>query len=390
MQNKWFRRLAPLVVIAIVIAAYVWRAAPSGPFTEQRYILDSSVSITIHGMDEKKAASAADAAFAEMRRIGDLTNHRDKKSPLAKINRGKTAWFAGQGPAWKTDANRLIDGIPENLRPGLNPTVAPYELHDIVARSLKYARETGGAFDPTIEPLVTLWGVGSANNLPTDKAIQEALSRVGHEQVLIQTQRKCVHCPDVITLTPNHNVKLQQKVSLDLGGASKGFAVDRGIAVLKKKGVKSALVTAVSSTSVLGNKPDDKAWRVGVENPRPGKGPGIVAKFRLRDGENVSTTGDYQRYFIKNGKRYHHVIDPKTGRPARGLMSVTVVTDRPALDADILSTALFVMGYEKGSKYLEKMPGTGALFITSDGKIHPTKGMHRYIEKAEKSVIERR
>lgn len=318
------RKYVPLLIVIAAVAAYVWSSrSGESPFIEQRFTLDSSVTIRIYGMPEAKAKSTAAAAFSTMEKIGE------------------SAYPASGEMSPDTKA-----------------------LKPMVDKAFAYSKLSGGAFNPAIGAIVSLWGVGEIDHLPTDAEIEEALGKTGAGG---------------------------EGGQLDFGGVAKGYAIDEATKTLRRRGARSALISAVSSTSALGSKPRGKEWRVGVENPRKGRGPSIIAELKLPPGANVSTSGDYQKFFIRNGKRYHHIFDPKTGRPAAGLMSVTVVTDLPAADADILSTALFVMGQREGAGFLsehpEKFSKTGALIVTSSGKIIATPGLDRYLIKHEKSIV---
>lgn len=152
----------------------------------------------------------------------------------------------------------------------------------------------------------------------------------------------------------------------DFGGAAKGLALDESIdALARSPAIEAALVTAGSTTITTGEKPDGSPWRIGVEHPRdPAQ---TIAAITARGAISVSTSGDYQRYFIHNGTRYHHILDPRTGLPVQGLRSLTVVGEIPGLDSDILSTALFVMGQEAAAAYARKH-GLGLVLVTGQGE----------------------
>ena len=156
------------------------------------------------------------------------------------------------------------------------------------------------------------------------------------------------------------------KPRYDFGGAAKGLALDEAAAVLaRSRAIEAALVTAGSTTLTTGEKPDGSPWRIGVEHPRdPAQ---TIAAITARGAISVSTSGDYQRYFVRNDIRYHHILDPETGLPAQGLRSLTVVGEIPGLDSDILSTALFVMGREAATAYAREH-GLGLVLVTDQGE----------------------
>ncbi|MEA1996675.1 MAG: FAD:protein FMN transferase, partial [Gemmatimonadota bacterium] len=151
--------------------------------------------------------------------------------------------------------------------------------------------------------------------------------------------------------------------SLDMGGVAKGYAVDRAIAVLKARGVKNALVNLGGEIGVLGAGSNGRSWRIGVQHPR--NTSMHIGVIELTDGNFVATSGDYERYFFENGRRYHHILDPDTGYPAaRGAVSVTVITTS-CLEADALATAAFVMGAESGSDFLESSGAMGLILCST-------------------------
>jgi thiamine biosynthesis lipoprotein ApbE len=182
-----------------------------------------------------------------------------------------------------------------------------------------------------------------------------------------------------LTAVPGFSTHTDWRPGLDFGGAAKGLALDRALARLRRgSGIEGAMISAGSSTAVWGRKSDGEPWRVGIEDPRA---TGTVVAVVNVDGTgtvNVSTSGDYQQFFERGGVRYHHILDPATGRPARGLRSLTVFGDLSGLDADILSTALFVMGRDRALSharehglglYLVDDAGTASQLSPRDGSI---------------------
>jgi thiamine biosynthesis lipoprotein len=158
---------------------------------------------------------------------------------------------------------------------------------------------------------------------------------------------------------------------LHLGAIAKGYAVDRAINILQEKNIHHAFINAGGDLKTLGNRPDKTAWKIGLQHPR--KPESVLASFSL-SGKAVATSGDYQKYFDHEGIRYHHIMNPKTGYPVTGIMSATVVTDT-VMDADALSTAVFVMGVEKGLAFIDSLENTEGLIIDQDGAPHFSQGM---------------
>lgn len=237
--------------------------------------------------------------------------------------------------------------------------------NDIVAladRAFALSRETGGAFDPAIYPLVKLWGfTGDNPSLPEKTEIIKALLLAGREKILIK----------------NGSLnKLQKGAGVDLGGIAAGYAADEALKVLKDSGIKSALIDTGGELYALGKNNGNK-WRIGIKNPR---GDGIVGIIEA-ENEAISTSGDYEKYFLDNGKRYHHILDPVSGYPAAGLQSVTIICPNTT-EADVWSTAFFVMGKEKGFQTLDKKPGFKVFVITDEGKFFMSEGLKKQFTPA--------
>ena len=214
--------------------------------------------------------------------------------------------------------------------------------------------------DPTMGKIIRLWDIdGEDPHIPEEKELNTLLKKVGYNK---------------ITLDGN-KVTLPAGMTLDFGAAGKGIGCDAAEQVLEKEKEVSGMILNLGGSSVMsyGSKPDGSAWQVAVTDPRDTEGDylGVVA---LKGTEFLSTSGDYEKYFIEDGVRYHHILDPSIGYPARsGLTSVTVVCDN-GLDADGLSTACFVLGREKGEKLLEKYHADG-LFVDDSGHVWLTEGM---------------
>jgi thiamine biosynthesis lipoprotein len=165
---------------------------------------------------------------------------------------------------------------------------------------------------------------------------------------------------------------------MDLGAIAKGYAADRAVEALKKQGIRAGLVAVAGDIKAFGLKPDGKPWRVGIRNPRQkGKDDEILATVEIRDLA-ISTSGDYERFFIVDGERFHHILDPGTGYPARGCQSVSVMA-KDAVSTDSFSTAVFVLGPRKGMELLERL-GMEGMIVDREGKMHFTRGMKERLE----------
>lgn len=310
-------------------------------YTDQELVMDTLVQIKVYAPTEELAKEATRAAFREFKRLELLTNRY--QSPTQQ----------------KPSQVREI-----NAQAGKKAVPVSEDVFTLIRLSKKYHRETDGAFEVTIGPVVDLWGFGrEIKKVPGPKELQAALSLVGSEKILLDEEKQTVF------LT-------QAGMSLDLGAIAKGYATDKAAQILKEYGIEKALINAGGNILVLGEKGENTPWKIGIQDPRDEKQ--IIATLNLKDQAAV-TSGDYQRYFLIGGQRYHHLLDPKTGRPARHLISVTVIAPNSTV-ADILSTSFFVMGLEKSLAYLEKHPELGAVFVTPEKEVILSPGLESVVE----------
>ena len=229
---------------------------------------------------------------------------------------------------------------------------------DLFGYSLDAMNDTGCAFNPFLGSIINLWDIGGGNTtVPDDNDIKEAL---------VFTD------PDIVEYTDGRIIL--NGALIDLGGIAKGYALDRMAENCALCGVESGLIDFGGSIAAIGEKPGGGKWSVGIKDPNDDGD--IIAKVNISNAF-VSTSGIYERYFVSGGKTYHHIFDPATGYPAdNGLTGVSVVSESGIL-TDCMSTALFVMGPDKGPEYAERK-GIAAVFITSDGKVNATSAMKGY------------
>jgi thiamine biosynthesis lipoprotein len=235
------------------------------------------------------------------------------------------------------------------------------DVFKVIQTSLEYSRLMGGAFDVSVGPLVKLWGIGlgGTGRVPPQQEIERARALVDYRRIELDAAASTVRLRD-------------PGMSLDLGGIAKGYAADEVAAILRSGGVKSAIVDLGGNILVVGSRPDGGKWRIGIQDPDKPRGEylGIV---EVSDS-TVVTSGVYERYFIKDGVRYHHILDPKTGAPARtGLLSTTIVT-RQSMAADALAK-VFVLGVERGMALVRSLPGVEAIFVTEDHTVIVSPGL---------------
>ncbi len=234
-----------------------------------------------------------------------------------------------------------------NRRAGQWVKVSPVTL-EVIELGLEMGELTGGVFDITIGAVLDLWGFGGDNYyVPTEEELVDRLSTVDYRRVEVDKAQGKVRIP-VGTI-------------LDLGGIAKGYILDTATARLREAKVQRSIVSAGGDISVIGRRPDGKPWRVGVQNP---DNPAQIRWILPLDDQSVVTSGDYQRFFMFEDERYHHIIDPRTGFPTRELRSVTIV-GKDSATSDALSTAVFVLGWKEGRALVERLPDVEAIIVSS-------------------------
>src|SRR5712692_8810037 len=277
-------------------------------------------AIDAYGPDAAALPRILDEAFDEVDRIDRLMSHYKPESALSRLNR---------------EAARA-------------PVAVDPELLGLIAESLRYSRESDGAFDITVGPLMKAWGFfRGGGRVPGNDELAELRRRVGYTHVILDEAQGTVRFD-------------RPGVELDLGGIAKGYAVDRVVALLREHHVVAALVSAGGSTVFgLGAPPGQAAWEVGVQDPVD---PGAVAlNVHLKD-RALSISGSYEKSFEKDGVRYSHIMDPRAARPVQGVWSVAVLAPSGTA-GDALDDAFFVQGVERSRGYLKRLPGTEAFFF---------------------------
>ena len=235
------------------------------------------------------------------------------------------------------------------------------DVLNYLAREMEIYKSSKGAFSPCIRPISDLWGIEDGNQtVPDDKTIRKTLQYCNPEDIELKEGGVVFHSANM---------------ALDFGAAGKGIAGDKVYRILEKSDLTGAVVSIGGTIVVYGNKGNDKEWHVGIQDPR-GENGSPFAVLDIEGGYIVSTSGDYEKYFEQDGKRYHHIFDPATGYPAdSGLMSVSIISKDGFL-SDALSTACFVMGLENGMKYAQEQ-NVDAIFVTTDQKVYVTKGIRK-------------
>ncbi len=244
----------------------------------------------------------------------------------------------------KEKVRTSFEDIESHFAPGVESLSSPLVV-DLYKKALLVYDRSGGSFDITVAPLSRIWGFrDSAHRVPSIEEIDQALENVGMDKILLE----------------NESLILFPGMELDWGGIAKGFGIDLASQNVIAMGIANGFINAGGDLYCWGKNPDDTAWKIGIKHPRKS---GISAVIEIED-TGAATTGDYQRFFIQDGTRYHHVFDPKSGFPAKGNQSVTVIGPE-TLFCDALSTALFVSSHPED--ILKEFPEYGAVIIDQKG-----------------------
>ncbi|MBQ9538572.1 MAG: FAD:protein FMN transferase, partial [Treponema sp.] len=251
-------------------------------------------------------------------------------------------------------ANRTSSDVScVNSAAGKNAVSVRDGVFFVIKTALSFAERSGGVFDPTIGPLVKLWGIGTDHQkVPSQEEIDAALALVDWRKVSLEESGRSVFLED-------------EGMALDLGGIAKGYAADELVCILKARQVSRAIIDLGGNVYVYGSKKDGSKWKVGIKNPLDG-GQSVASVLELGDGLSVVTSGNYERYFISEGKRYHHIIDPKTGFPGGGNVASATIVSSSSMEADAMSTTAFLMGMEA---FQQAFPSVACIFMLSDGSV---------------------
>ena len=249
--------------------------------------------------------------------------------------------------------------IDINNASGVSAVGVPADVYPLFKRAAFFAEKTGGAFNPVIGSVVKLWNIGFENaRKPEDRDIRAALFRTDYKD---------------LELTGSAIFLKKAGMKLDLGAIAKGFAADELSRIVKQAGIAHALIDIGGTISTVGKRSDGNLWKIGIRDPRVQQGQPIIS-VRV-ENLSISTSGSYERYFEQDGIRYHHILDPATGYPVRNNLTAVSVFSHSATDADALSTACFVLGYERAVTLLSELSGTEALFIFDDNTVRMTDGL---------------
>ena len=317
-----------IVILTLVLFSYSVNAQSDTTMYKisvTKYLMGTTVETTARSTDINFCKKALLAAYEEMQRVEDLLSCEKGSSEISAINRSA----------------------------GIHPVKVSYETLDMLKRAKAYCKKYKGIFDVTIGPLSNLWGFSEDKeiDLPQNKTIKKLTKLINYTDIVINAK-------DTTAFLMNKGM------SIDLGGIAKGYAIDRGSSVLKEMGITNFILNAGGDIYVSGTKDKETLWKVGIKHPRNTNN--LIARFDL-ENYAVATSGDYERYKIINGKRYHHILDPKTGYPGSLSESSTILAPT-AEEADATATYVFLLGWEKALK--DKNINYPLLIVSSDGSVH--------------------
>jgi len=314
-------RIAPRVALALLAVASACAHHGDTIVTRSAPHMGTVVTLTVAARDESTGVHAIERAFAEIARLEQM--------------------LSSYRPA--SDLNRL------NAQAGTGPVRVPRELSELTFAAAAIAAQTAGAFNPLMGPAIKLWGIPHDPHVPSPGELRALLPLIELTGLGVRPKQATI-----ALALPG--------MALGLGGIAKGYTADRVVGLLQAEGMHGGVVEISGDVRTFGLGPGRRPWRVGVRDPRGSRAPLVV--MEITDGA-VSTSGDYERFFELEGVRYHHILDPRTLMPARGLISVTVLAPR-AIDADALATAVLVMGAVEGLALVERSAGIEALLIDRD------------------------
>lgn len=314
-------------VFALLLVSLLHKRPPES-VTYVKTLMGTIVEVTIIDAGSSRPEEAAGAAFDEIKRLEKVFSSYDPDSDISKISKS---------------AGKMVKVSPEAV--------------EVAAAALRVARLSNGAFDPTVGALKPAWGYsGEKGAVPSAEEVRRYLPFVDYRKVMVDKDRSAVGLE-------------KRGMDLNLGGIAKGYIVKRAVEALKRSGVRRGIIHAGGDMAVF-QTDSREPFTIGVQDPREKK---LLGSVSLLNGA-VATSGDYERYFIKDGVRYHHILDPATGFPAGRSRSVTIVAEDP-VTADALSTAVFVMGPVEGMELVEGLDNVEALIVGSDGRVTVSKGL---------------
>jgi thiamine biosynthesis lipoprotein len=319
-----------VLLLAFLSTSLISCKSSTKPVEKETYMMGTIIHLKVYGSNAKNATEKA------LQRISDIENKMSVNIETSEITK-------------------------LNAKAGISEEKLSTDTYSVIEKSVQYSKLTQGALDATIEPIVKLWGIGTdKERIPSQNEIDEKLKLVDYNDIILDSK--------------NSTASLRRiGQAIDLGAIAKGYTADEVKKVLISNKIDSALINLGGNVYAIGNKPDGTSWNIGVQNPLDTRGQ-YIGTISVTD-KSIVTSGNYERYFIKDGKRYHHIFDSKTGYPSEaGIISTTIISDN-SIDGDALSTSTYILGLIKGLKLVESIKGVDAIFITADKKVYITNGI---------------
>ncbi len=331
--NLYLFRILLLGVAVLSLPACVRVPSLPDPVVVKRTQLHMGtlVSITAVASDKEVGHKAIEAGFREIKRLEQLLSTWIPESELSRVN----------------------------AEAGRQSVTVSRETMEVVAQSLEIARVTDGGFNIAIGPAVEAWSVTERQHIPSEEELQEMKALVDWTSIQINPEALTVFLP-------------RQGMRIDVGGVGKGYAADRAVEEMKLAGARAGVVALAGDIKTFGMLPDSDGFPVGIKHPR--QEGALIAMITLHE-EAISTAGDYERFFERDGIRYHHILNPQTLRPARGCQSVTVI-GKEGMVVDGLDTGIFVLGPERGMALVERLPTVEAVIVTEEGEVRVSSGLN--------------
>lgn len=318
-----------LVVLSVlaILAVSLFKGRQKESVTYSRALMGTIVQVTVMEGAEERYDRAAEAAFTEIARLEEIFSSYKTESDVSRVSK---------------NSGDTVKVSPETI--------------EVLKTAVRVAELSNGAFDPTVGALGKLWGYsGEKGVVPTDEDIARVLPLVDYRAIVIDES--------------SSRAGLKRKgMSLNLGGVAKGYIVNKAVEALKREGVARGIIHA-GGDMVVFQVDEKEPFSIGIQHPREKR---LLGKALIYNGA-VATSGDYERFFEIGGKRYHHILDPRTGFPAEGTQSATVIAKDPTL-ADALSTAVFVMGPSAGMDLIERFPDVEGVIVDSEGRVVKSSG----------------
>lgn len=329
-MKKWICIFILLLLVLLTVACNGEEPLPptsNETVSKTEFMLDTVVTIKLYGTDDESLIAPI---FARGKELENLLSAYIEDSDVSHIN-----------------ANA-----------GNEPTTVSEKTYYLINKGLSYAKSSNGLFDITIGPLIDLWAIDPpTGHVPTEEELIRVLPLIDYTKIQLDDGNYSVLLPD-------------ENMMINLGAIAKGFIVDEMVQEMNELGIESAIVNAGGNIYALGSKPDGSDFNIAIQDPDSDRGEylGILAT----SNKSVVTSGDYERFFIEEGVKYHHILDPYTGYPATNeIKSVSIVSDN-STDGDALSTTTILLGLEEGKAFIEELDGVDAIFVTRDNEIYMT------------------